>query len=182
MRNIIALLLIVASIGIFFGYIQPSYGTIQGMWAKQDSYNGAIDQVNTLKETIAQRQKTLSGFSADDLAKLNKFLPSSIDNVRLIIDINNIASNFGLAIKGITLDRPDTASAPVQTVANQNGYNSVTVSFDVVATYSTFLSFIQGLEKSLRLVDIVSISFSPTTGNSTATYDYHITLRTDWLK
>lgn len=183
MRNIIALLLIVASIGIFFGYIKPAYSTIQDLQSQESTYDDALAQITALNNTVAQDQKTLSGFNVDDIAKLNKFLPNSIDNVRLIIDISNIASNFGLAIKGITLEQPaaTTNNAPVQTAANKNGYNSINISFSVTTTYSNFLSFIQGLEKSLRLVDIVSVSFTPT-GNNTATYDYHITLRTYWLK
>jgi Tfp pilus assembly protein PilO len=183
MRNIIALLLIVSSIGVFFGFIKPTYENIKVLQTEEVTYDDALAQIDIFKTTLAQHQKTLGSFNPEDLAKLEKFIPSSIDNVKLIIDINNIASNFGLGIKGITLDQPSASAnaSPVQTATSKQGYESVGISFNVTSTYENFLSFIGGLEKSLRLVDITSVSFTPSSDKGNI-YNFHVTLKTYWLK
>lgn len=187
MRNIIALLLIVASVGVFFGYIKPTYSSIKELQDQEAVYDESLTQIQTLQETLARYDKTLKSFTQEDIDRLNKFLPSSIDNVRLIIELMNIGSNYGLAIKGITLDQPavsgsQTNAAPVQTAASkQGGYESINVSFNVTASYNGFITFIKGLEKSLRLVDITSISFTPS-GDKGDVYNFHVTLKTYWLK
>jgi len=186
MRNIIAILLIVSSIGVFFGFIKPNYENIKVLQAEEATYDESLAQIEVFKTTLAQHEKTLSKFDQEDLVKLEKFIPSSIDNVKLIIDINNIASNFGLGIKGITLNQPSSASnqpnaTPAQTATSKQGYESISISFSVTSTYGNFLSFIGGIEKSLRLVDITSVSFSPSSDKGDI-YNFHVTLRTYWLK
>ena len=98
----------------------------------------------------------------------------------------NTGSDYGLAIKGIALDQSSvsggqTNTAPVQTAASKQGYNSVNVSFNVTASYENFLIFIKGLERNLRLVDITSISFTPSSDKGDV-YNFHVALKTYWLK
>ena len=186
MRNIIALLLIVASIGVFFGYIKPTYSTIQDLQNQDATYDDSLVKIQSLNDSIVKDNKTIKSFSADDIDRLNKFLPDGIDNVKLIIELMNTGSDYGLAIKGIALDQSSvsggqTNTAPVQTAASKQGYNSVNVSFNVTASYENFLIFIKGLERNLRLVDITSISFTPSSDKGDV-YNFHVALKTYWLK
>ena len=50
----------------------------------------------------------------------------------------------------------------------------------VTASYDNFIAFLKDLEKSLRLVDVVSLTF--TAPESSPTYDFTIGLKTYWLK
>ena len=54
MRNIIALLLIVASIGVFFGYIKPTYSTIQDLQNQDATYDDSLVKIQSLNDSIVQ--------------------------------------------------------------------------------------------------------------------------------
>jgi hypothetical protein len=68
------------------------------------------------------------------------------------------------------------------------GYDSVTVSFTVTATYDTFLKILRDLEKSLRIIDVTRISFNladPTAAggaNRGGAYDFNVEVKTYWLR
>lgn len=188
MKNITAITLIIASIVIFFTLIQPTYGRIQNIRMEEKEYAEALKKVDILNQKIEEHQATISAFDPADLEKLNKMLPDTVDNVRLVIDIDNVASNFGLLLKEFDIVDPNeeeqsTASVPQfssEESASEEPYYSIDLSFNVTSSYANFISFIKALEKSLRIVDIVGISFEPAeTGDI---YDFRVTLRTYWLK
>lgn len=178
MRNIIAIILIASSIGIFFGYIKPTYSSLDVVKDEIVIYNDTLEQADIITQKLAQDQEEIRGLDSASFEKLNKLLPESVDNVRLIIDISNIAANSGLSIRNINLE---TSEAPEGNVASRGAlYDSIDFSFNVSTTYSGFLNFLSSLERSLRLVDIVSISFTPPSAGSV--YDFNVTVRTYWLK
>ena len=179
MKNIVSILVVIASIGIFFGYIKPTYGTINSQRSELASYKDTLEQAKLLEERIATLKSKISGLPAEDMAKVEKMLPDTVSNVNLIIDMNNIALNSGLAIKNIQLGQAPTGKSSESSKGSL--YDSIDLSFNVVAPYATFLGFISSLEHSLRLVDITNVSFSPTTEGGD-TYDFRVTVRTYWLK
>ena len=95
--NIIApLFLILASVGMFYGYIDPNYRgenvskNIVNLMAERNQYKFALENSNNL---ITERNRLVeknNNFPSNDLERLKKLLPDHIDNVRLIIDIDNI--------------------------------------------------------------------------------------------
>jgi Tfp pilus assembly protein PilO len=54
------------------------------------------------------------------------------------------------------------------------------VSFKVDSDYETFVSFLQDVEKSLRIVDVTDLTF--TAPDKSTNYDFGITIKTYWLK
>ncbi len=60
-------------------------------------------------------------------------------------------------------------------------YRSVGMTFTVEATYEEFISFMNDLERSLRIVDITSLSIDPSSDSGSTTYTYDIGINTYWL-
>ena len=60
-------------------------------------------------------------------------------------------------------------------------YSTITLHFSTFGTYDHFRSLIQDIEKSLRLVDLESLSIKPD-AQIKNTYTYDITIKTYWLK
>lgn len=203
-RLILPITLILASVGVFFFYIQPTYEDITAL--RQEA--GRLDQaLSKARELQTMRDQLLSRFNAldpEDLARLQKMLPDNIDNVRLILDIDNIAAAYGLQIRdfGISESAPGTspsdgaqqqgsdeesAGATQQAAGGQSGaaHRSVVMDFSVQATYDEFLNFARDLERSLRLVDITSISLAggggATEEGAEPQYGFGVSLRTYWL-
>jgi Tfp pilus assembly protein PilO len=178
MSNIISILLIAASLGGFFMYVDPTYMEIKKAQAEKSEYTRALDNSKQLQR---ERDKFLEKYNAadpKDMASLLKLLPDNIDNVRLIIDIDEMAKDHKLPIGGF---KAETSAENSKTIgASKSNYGTLTLSFSISASYNAFLAFMGDLEKSLRILDITSISFNPSDVGSV--YDYNVTIKTYWLK
>jgi len=177
MRNITAIILILTSVGLFFGYIDGAYSDVKELRIEQADYDRAL---SNSKELQAERDKLLAKFNnigTVDLDKLNKLLPDNIDNVRLVIDVDNIASNYGMRIRNFKTETGDK----IETVGiDQTPYGTLTLSFSTTASYTTFLAFLHDIEESLRLIDITSVQFN--SSDLSQLYDYSVSIKTYWLK
>jgi Tfp pilus assembly protein PilO len=182
MRYIVPLILCIAAVGLFILYINPTYQASQALAAQNASYNEALSKAAQLHAVRDQLLAKRNSFSNDDITKLQSVLPDNVDNIRLIIDINNIAAQHGLSLSAVSLgDLSSNATAPSGAVGASTGpVGSVEVGFTVTTDYPTFLAFLQDLEHSLRIIDVDSITFSVGTQSNTLT-PYALQIRTYWL-
>jgi Tfp pilus assembly protein PilO len=181
MKNIISLILIILAIGLFFTYTN---GEIQGMKSIRLTNAGYLTAIQNSQQLIAERDKVLAVYNTltdQEKANLNKILPDNIDNVRLMIDMNNIASRHGIVLQGLSTSAgANTAGSAGNSGTNPSSdtVNPVSISFSFSSSYANFLSFMKDIESSLRILDISSMSV---TANPTGTYNYSMQLQTYWL-
>ncbi len=185
MRIIIPSILIAAAIGLFVMYTNPTYQGPEGVKNLQAQVSAFDEALNKAQELKSSRDKLISKrntFSAENVQKLERILPDNVDNIRFVIDINGIAARRNLSLKNVSLGTvSDSKSSRSSLAVGSSGdpVGSAEISFALVATYDDFLSFLQDLEHSLRLVDIEKISFkSSDIGDK---YEYSLTIRTYWL-
>ena len=127
------------------------------------------------------------------MEKLNKLLPDSVDSIRLILEIEKIASPYGMVLKDTRYnpsekDKDAVGGSSVAgggaTKSNQN-YGTWDLEFSTEGSYQNFLSLLQDLENNLRIVDVSSIQFSSESVNtkvSNDNYKYNFKIKTYWLK
>ena len=193
-KNLIALILIIIAIGLYFTFTRSYYAELQVLEAVNASYLTAI---NNSRDLIKARDQVLAKYNSitdQDKARLDTFLPNNINNVRLVIDINSIAARHGIALQGLasninsvmTTGNTDKGgstitarSAAASTPSADLTYTPMVISFSFSASYDNANSFIQDLESSLRLFDVTHLGFSV---NDTGIYTYNIQLTTYWLK
>jgi Tfp pilus assembly protein PilO len=185
-KNILPIILIVLAAGIYFTYTSGQIDVLKEIQTKNASYSNAIGNARDL---IAKRDtvnKAYGQISPEDAARLDKMLPDNIDNVRLIIDVNGIGARHGLTLRGLRTSAGSEATAGTKTQAQTTAMGTgagqvgvVTVSFSVSTTYDNFISFIQDVERSLRIMDISKVTLS---ANDNGVYDYGVELKTYWLK
>lgn len=187
MNIITPVILIIISFGAFFMYIDPNYrgsNLGEGQRSVLDLQKEDAEYRSALNNTTAIRQKRdmlvtkMSEINPVDLEKLNKLLPDNVDNIKLVIDMNQIAKDHGLTLKNVKLDTAVKAN-PDKLGADNNKYGTVGLSFSVSSSYENFQNFLADLEKSLRLVEITELSV---TGNDTGIYEFSVGLKTYWLK
>lgn len=187
----VAIGLILASLGIFFGYIHPAYGganegadirakSVKELKEEQARYVDALAKASDIEERLSGLLAVYNKIPADDREKLEKLLPDHIDSVRLIIDVNNIASQHGLTLRNITLTE-EPGRAPQGSVGpSEKKFSKVGLRFAVSGSYESFRSFLEDLERSLRLVDVETLGFTakedPVTGASD--YDFSVVIAT----
>lgn len=183
------------AIGLYFTVTKGVLAEANIIRASNNEYITAIKNAESL---IKVRDKVLADYNKllpEDREKLNKFVPKSVDNIRLIIDLNNVALRYGFALKGIKANassktsnesfappmNPGAISAPSmnRNVISAPVLDTVTVSFGVTAPYQQFISFLQDLEASLRILDISSLSVI---ANDSGVYEWKVELKTYWLR
>lgn len=201
---LLPIIFLLSGVGLFFGYTSSAYNSITTLKSDAIHLDEALDrakQLTALRDSLVARYNTIA---ASDLNRLNKLLPDNIDNIRLIIDINNIAASRNIKIS--TFDFVNTSSADTQSAAqpaesgvrtpamppanedvsaremvskNKEPYGSVQLSFTASAPYEDFLAFLVDLEKSLRVVNIKSIELEAEGADA---YHYTVIIETYWLK
>ncbi len=178
MKSIISIFFVAASLAIFFAYVNPTYSTIKGLGVEQGQFDEALNkskELQSVRDTLLSKYNT---FNRTDVTRLEKLLPDGVDNVKLVLDIDNIASRYGLRIRNVTVE--SAAQSDSRTIAPDTGpTGSVLLSFTIASSYSTFVQFLKDLEQSLRLTDITSVSFSTNAGDLT---EYRVSLKTYWLR
>lgn len=179
MRSLLPILFVAIAVGIFFGFTDPAYTRVQDLRDEESQFNQALNRSKELQQVRDQLLSRYNTFSQDDLARLEKLLPDNVDNVRLVLDFDSIASRYGMRLRNIALETPDSRAQRGQVGAGDRPYQSVTLSFSVTGGYDSFRSFLEDLEQSLRLVDVSAIAFSAT---ASGLYDYSVSVTTYWLK
>lgn len=181
MRIILPIILIAAAGGLFALYTNGAYQHIKTLQTEVSAFDEALDNAKALKAERDDLLKKKRTFSTENEQKLQSALPDNVDNIRLIIDIQNIAARHNLSLKNIglgTVSDARTARNALAVGSSGEPVGSVDVGFSVSASYEGFLAFLQDLEHSLRIVDVEKISFKTGVGDK---YDFGLTIRTYWL-
>src|SRR3989344_518415 len=182
-RNLLPLLLIAVSVALFYLHIDPRYQDVKALSDEKSQYVQALTKAGELKNVATELLGKYNNISQDNLLKLEKLVPDTLNTVKLVADINAIAGKYGIALEGIRVTEKTSDSAQqVETGENSPKYNTATVSFSFSATYENLTLFLTDLEKSLQIVDIKSVDFDSDVENTNASYDYSVSFQTYWLK
>lgn len=193
-RFIIAILGFVIAVSVFAFYTRPAYDRVRGLQQEIVGYNQALDKAAELQELRQTLLSRYNSFDPGDLDRLHKLLPDHVDNVRLILDLDSLAARHGFSLQNVVISNPTqgesgrSASAVIGATGQQ--YDSLTFGFGTQGTYQDFVVFMEDLERSLRIVDLVSLSIgrapAPKEAEVAAVvepyYQYNVTIRTYWLK
>ena len=193
-RNVTATILLVLAIGVYFTFTQAKLAEVNAVRVVNQEYVSALDNADELVKVRDAVQNQYKNIAETDRTKLDKMLPNTVDNIRLTIDMDNLARTQGMAIKNLkaiassaTQKQGSAAPSAIPTgnASVQNGtiptptLDTVTISFGVTATYQQFIDYLKALESNLRIMDLTHLSV---TANANGTYDYGVELKTYWLR
>ena len=189
-NRILPSLALMLAVGIFFGYMKPAWsGPIAETKAaikNNEQALAAADEYKAKQNTLASARNAID---PENLARISTFLPDSVDNVGLILDINALAARSGLSLSNIDVVANNAGGAQTNTrapasagalpVARTNLVGSVDLSLSAIGSYTALQSFLAGVERSARLLDVRDIVVK---GSDTGVYNYQMTLRLYWLR
>lgn len=216
MRLVFPIVLIAAAIGIYFYLTEPlindplmvdggtqfTMGGIKALREEKKQLETAIDYIAKLKGKALEIEKLASAISPEDIERLDQFLPDSVDDLQLLVDVDNIAKRSGMTIKDVKLSTDD----PKKTRAVNNSAVVVTqgatvappvitkvhLTFTAIGSYAQLRGFLTDVSKSLRIMDVEKLSVnvggkigsnaSSTTALNNGIYQYQVDLATYWLK
>lgn len=180
---LLPLLALLVAIGIFFAYVSPVWnGKVAAARAAIAQDVVALDAAARYTERENQLAAERNAIDPAALAKLDAFVPDSVNNVRLILDLNALANRSGLALTSIDVasGQQNGASAPASAMpAPPNPVGSIDMDIAASGTYSAFQAFLEGIEMSQRLLDVRDITIK---SSDTGVYTYKLTVRIYWLR
>ncbi|MEK7089027.1 MAG: hypothetical protein AAB913_02770 [Patescibacteria group bacterium] len=194
-RYILPIILIGIAIAGFFTFTNPFYENVLLEREQVASYNEALNNSKALEAERDKLTQKYNSFDPENLSKLQKLLPDNVDNIRLILEIEKIASPYGMVLKDVRYDatNKDTAISrtmtTTQVVKDSLGkdYGVWNLEFSTQGTYNNFINFMKDLENNLRVADISSIQFSSNasmglSSSLSEAYRYSFKIKTYWLK
>ena len=176
---------LILAVGMFFVYVNPTWN---GAIADAKAAIALDDQALAAASEYTSQQNALaaarSAIDPTDLARLSAFLPDSVDNVGLILDLNALAARSGLSLANVDVVSNDASSAKTGTsgalpAQAQNPIGSVNLSLTAVGTFASLQAFLSGVERSARLLDVQDLVVR---GSDTGVYTYQLILKLYWLR
>jgi Tfp pilus assembly protein PilO len=187
-KTIISVVCFVAAGAIFFLYTQPTYDEVKASSAQISQYDEALSkaaELQQLKQSLLSKYNT---FNPNDVERLQRLLPDHVDNVRLILDVDSVAGRHSMAIQNVVVSSSQsskTSQTAIGTVSSsRQKYDSLTIKFTTQGTYENFRSFLGDMQRSLRIVDLTSLTMTriDTAATPQPLYNYEVVMRTYWLK
>ncbi len=192
MRNILSIIIILGSIAAFVLVVQPQYKEIKNLQAKAVELEGVLVNARKLQSIRDELLDKRDSLVKSDLARLEKMVPESVDNVKLILELQGIADQYNLEIQTASADKEGQEGADGTTSeggeASEAGsfvdvdsrdYGIISLNFNLTGGYNDFFAFLRDLERNLRITDIKSVGFS---SSDNGEYSFDLSLDTYWLK
>jgi hypothetical protein len=192
------LVIVVLVVGLGYGlFINQQITTIQNVSFADRSRAQNDLQANQRYATALEDSlnKFKKAYTADDLQRLTKALPTESDFPSVLLMLNNLAETAGLKLDTITVnqiggaiptsgqtsgsssDTSQTAQAAITGVAGQD----IAVTFSGGTGYDQFKHFLGMFESSQRIFNVISLNFSQATSENEKTSPYSMILRTYYL-
>lgn len=188
MKNIIAIILIVLSVGLFFLYIKPQYASINNLRAEKATYDSTLaksKELKTLRDSLTQKYNSIS---EEDKDKLQNMIPTNFDGVKLALDLNTMASRYGMTIRDVKIDaaRETDNQARNDVIAQSQDtpgtFKTASISFSTTGQYQTFIKFLKDMENDEELLDIKKLSIDASTQkDGSSNLEFKVTVNTYYI-
>jgi Tfp pilus assembly protein PilO len=180
-RALLPLILIIIAITAFFMWVNPHYANVKVLGADLAESNKALGQVAELESVRASLVDKENSFTEDNLTRLQKLLPDNVDNIRLFLDMQGVASRYASSIQEISVANQDQKTTTTQAIGPSNKeYGQMILSFSINISYENLSLFLKDLENSLRVVEIKSLAFTADDKNPNL-YKVSIGINAFWL-
>ena len=181
MKNNTAIVLLLLSVGLFYTFINPLYEEVKELQTLANEYRGVLKNVSNIIDLRDRLLVAYQSLPQTEINRINKVLPDNINTVRLALDLDSMASRFGVSIKNIqvTTARASGNENVIVMPSSSNTYETANVSFSFVSNYTNFIRILANLERNLRIMDIRSITFR---SSDSGLYEYTISVDTYWLR
>lgn len=156
------------SLVIVFTFIMPTLEQIQAHQVELDKLQTEAKNVDSVKVLLDQLVQKRNSVSDNDRRRLNTYLPTTIDEVKVLRDLEYLAStqgqNFRLtsiqASQGSNANRSDSGQAnSTESDRRAHGF-----SLGFITTFEQLRSFLSVIERNNYPLDIQDIKVSTTEG------------------
>lgn len=148
---IIPTVLVLIGVLSFFSYTMPAYDEVKTLRASIEEYDTALSRVTEIQQIRDQLLSRYNSLPESSLYVLYKILPDEVNSVRFLIELDQIATEYGLTIQEPSYNNIDDEDS-------NDPFRSTEVTFMTTGAYEDVSDFIQVLERSARLLDMRELS------------------------
>lgn len=153
MRYITAILFSSLAAGLIVAYAYPTYQEIGTLKARQAELQDYIKKASQAQAKINDLEARYQKFPEGASERMTTMIPESVDDVRLTMDLTNLAASEGLSLANPSIKR--------LAVDKNSQLQQYDVSFAIEAPYSTFRNFLNDIQYWLQIRDITSLTITP---------------------
>ncbi|MEX2013974.1 MAG: hypothetical protein WD896_01310 [Parcubacteria group bacterium] len=180
MKNNTAIVLLLLSVGLFYTFTHGQYQEVKELQALSSEYSNVLQSVSGIVELRDRLLATYETFPKEEVERINKVLPDNVDTVRLALDLDGMAARHGVSINSVQASFGSGDSSDLIVLPDDSRtYERATISFSFISNYQNFTRLLSDIERSLRIMDIKSITFQTT---ESSLYNYQMVVETYWLK
>ncbi len=146
---ILPIFLFLAALAMGFWVLMPLYGYA----------NAALEVKKQNDDNLAERKKLVANLERlvnqynernSDIASFNEAIPAGQNTPELLINLEALASENGLTFSGVNFKPKDFKGGNIKTLIME---------IKIKGSYPNFQNYLKAMEKSLRIFDVVSVSF-----------------------
>lgn len=156
---------------VFYFYLNPS---LNSAWLNYKEIKKSQDTLKGISQKKEILQKlSLNNQLTDAYTIASNYIPEQEDSGDLVIGLSEMAKQSKLTVEQISFDKPtakssegsdtakqtDNTASNTQTASNTD-FKEIEFSMKVSGTFTDFLTFINNLEKSSRLVTITAMDLT----------------------
>ena len=183
-RILTPIILIVVSILVGFLYIKPLYLDSMSSLEHKRDVDDSLQKNKEIQKIAKRLSADISSITQSDFDKLKVILPNSVDEIRLLNDFNTIALRHGITLNNLRVG--EKTNSNISAKKDKPIVNVLSVDFSATSfSYNTFKLFLEDIERSMKLMDINSISFSVIDADATnpsGSYSYGVSFNTYWIE
>lgn len=163
-------ILIITSVTIILTYIKPAFTEIADIQDDISRYENTVTKAEQLNSALQELVAAERSISSQESKKLQTYLPSTIEDVLIMRDVQNIFKLVDIPITSLSSISGDSFQASVvqngdsrrnlETEASSVVFRDFEVAF--YGTYENLKLIIQGLEINAYPLEIVELNFSTT--------------------
>jgi len=161
MRSILSIGIIAICVAMYFVYIKPMTVEVKARKAEKEEYTKVLTRVDEIKVKRDNIIAEYNSISPEEIDRLGKVVPEKINPVALLNDLSVIGSAYGIIIKDFKVTDSDNTSRDVVGSEIPGSYKTSRITMNISAQYEEFLNFLEEIEYSLSLIDIVNLNIVP---------------------
>ena len=184
-RTITPIFSIVIAVAIFFLYTEPKFAVIKQIQGEAKQYSAAVEKAEQRNQHLNEKHAQKRAHSPENLERLEALVPTSIDEVKVLTDLSELAKKHNMLFGNVSVTNNDSEYAPPTTANDQFvEYGNLTytdIDFSLIGTYEQYKQFLADVESSLVMLEVQDISFSTGEGLFQQYKMMYFLNRTDYL-
>lgn len=162
-KLIAQVVLIVTSLVIIFTFINPSFETIRATQNETYQYQEAVGKASELNARLQELVMAKESFDPADLDKLERLVPTKIDKLQVMKDIESIFENRNMKIDSLSAS-DEISPAMGVTVEGQPVVEGISVTYQdfeitFTGTYEQLKEVLTLMEANATLLEIMELNF-----------------------